>query len=355
MGNCLGKTNDLEGKQKDREVSKELDQARIEEANSFKLLLLGSGESGKSTVFKQMRIIHEDGYDEQERKEMKKIIWRNILEIIRSLIKAVDNFEMSYDSQEVKNMVEEIQSIPEKEITNNVEKLMSPELGENIKNIWEDSAVQQAYSRRNEFQLLDSCNYFMKEIDRISSLDYIPSHQDILRSRTKTEGVKDHIFNIEGFKFHFVDVGGQRSERRKWIHVFDNVTAIIFVTALSEYDQKLYEDNNTNRMHESLLLFDEICNCKYFRDTPIIIFYNKMDLFEEKIQSVDLNTCFPDYEGGCDTQNALEYIKKKFRTSDKNPSRELYEHTTTATNTENIEVVFNTVKGIFVLNEIDMI
>ena len=41
-----------------------------------------------------------------------------------------------------------------------------------------------------------------------------------------------------------VDVGGQRSERRKWIHCFENVTSIMFLVALSEYDQVLVESDN---------------------------------------------------------------------------------------------------------------
>ena len=41
-----------------------------------------------------------------------------------------------------------------------------------------------------------------------------------------------------------VDVGGQRSERRKWIHCFENVTSIMFLVALSEYDQVLVEAGN---------------------------------------------------------------------------------------------------------------
>jgi len=61
-----------------------------------------------------------------------------------------------------------------------------------------------------------------------------------------------------------VDVGGQRSERKKWMHCFQDVTAVIFCVALSEYDLKLYEDDTTNRMHESLKLFKEICNSKWF-------------------------------------------------------------------------------------------
>ena len=48
-----------------------------------------------------------------------------------------------------------------------------------------------------------------------------------------------------------VDVGGQRSERRKWIHCFENVTSIMFLVALSEYDQFLVE---SDREVKSLVL-----------------------------------------------------------------------------------------------------
>ena len=47
----------------------------------------------------------------------------------------------------------------------------------------------------------------------------------------------EHNFNIEDDKFVLVDVGGQRSERRKWIHTFEHVTAVVFLVAVSEYDQ----------------------------------------------------------------------------------------------------------------------
>ena len=94
-----------------------------------------------------------------------------------------------------------------------------------------------------------------------------------------------------------LDVGGQRSERRKWIHCFDCVTAVIFCASLSEYDQVLREDDSQNRMKESILLFDEICNSPWFRDTTFLLFLNKTDLFREKIPRVPLSVCFPDFPG----------------------------------------------------------
>ena len=49
--------------------------------------------------------------------------------------------------------------------------------------------------------------------------------------------------------YRVVDVGGQRSERRKWIQCFDDVRAVLFVCALSGYDMTLFEDGKTVSIH----------------------------------------------------------------------------------------------------------
>lgn len=64
---------------------------------------------------------------------------------------------------------------------------------------------------------------------------------------------------MDKIKFRVFDVGGQRAERRKWINCFDNVTSVIFVAAISEYDQVLFEDPSKNRVEEAVELFEEIC------------------------------------------------------------------------------------------------
>jgi hypothetical protein len=97
--------------------------------------------------------------------------------------------------------------------------------------------------------------------------------------------------------FEIVDVGGQRSERKKWLHCFDNVNAIIFLEGLAGYKQVLFEDQTVNRMHESLALFDEIVRNPMFLSIPIFVFLNKKDLFEEMIPVHPLKECFPDYDG----------------------------------------------------------
>ena len=92
-------------------------------------------------------------------------------------------------------------------------------------------------------------------------------------------------------------MGGQRNERKKWIHCFEDVTAIIFFCDASAYNQTLFEDERVNRLLEALTLFEEICNCKYFHSTPLILFLNKSDLLKKKIKKVDIAEFFDDYDG----------------------------------------------------------
>ena len=89
------------------------------------------------------------------------------------------------------------------------------------------------------------------------------------------------MLSVHFQEFSLYDVGGQRNERRKWIHAFDNVTAVIFVAALSEYDQVCYEDTEKNRMVEAIELFESIAANDAFLNIPIILFLNKVSLINK--------------------------------------------------------------------------
>jgi len=191
--------------------------------------------------------------------------------------------------------------------------------------------------------VIESTGYFLEAIDRITSPDYKPTMDDILRSRIKTTGILETKFQIDGRDFTLVDVGGQRSERRKWLHCFQDVTAIIFCVSMSEYDQMLHEDNTVRRTEESMRLFEEICNSKWFGETDVILFLNKYDLFQEKIKRVDMKDAFPDYDGGLDVKKGKEFLKSKYLSLNKNEKKEIFVHVTNATNTENMKNIFDDV------------
>jgi GTPase SAR1 family protein len=145
----------------------------------------------------------------------------------------------------------------------------------------------------------------------------------------------------------FFDVGGQRNERKKWIHYFEDVNAVMFVVALSEYDQNLFEDHEKNRMQEAITLFGDIANNKCFATSSIILFMNKKDLFEDKIRKVSIESCpeWADYTGKSnDYDDGCAYFERKFVEQVKDPLKEIVTHFTCATNTDNVQVVFNSCK-----------
>ncbi|MED6273958.1 Guanine nucleotide-binding protein subunit alpha-14 [Characodon lateralis] len=324
-------------------ISKEIDRQLKKEKGQnveLKLLLLGTGESGKSTFIKQMRIIHGKGYNESDRKSFIKLVCQNIITAIQALIEAMQTLNIDYvDDQNVSyaNTLKEVDVIQ-------VITLESWQV-DAIKRVWNDHGVQQCYDRRREFQLSDSAKYYLTDMDRITAPMYIPTLQDILRVRVPTTGIIEYPFDMSKVIFRMVDVGGQRSQRKKWIHCFENVTSVIFLAALNEYDQVLCESETDNRLAESLALFKTIVSSKWFQESSTILFLNKTDLLEEKIKISHLATYFPDYKGPSgDAESAKKFIEKMYIELHKNRHKPLYTHFTCATDTENIRIVFKSVK-----------
>jgi guanine nucleotide-binding protein G(i) subunit alpha len=193
-----------------------------------------------------------------------------------------------------------------------------------------------------------------------------------------------------------VDVGGQRSERRKWINCFENVTSLLFVASLSDYDLFLTRDElragniddpnaSVNRMQDALGLFRVIINWKkkiyaneskkvedskkankptnaskqpngvekevlLFDKISIILFLNKEDVFEKKFGRSSIKTCFPDYDERLSCEESKAFIARKFIESDKSSilpdgsKREIYWHYTFALDRNNIDTVVTSVK-----------
>src|SRR3989338_920318 len=257
MGNCGRKdesadpVRNAQNRQIESQIRKDMKAFQQE----IKLLLLGAGESGKSTIAKQMKILYLKGFAPAERKIFREIIYSNVILSMRAIVLAAEKFGIEFSPENA----ERVRIFK----TNNIlfEQELTLEIVQATQRLWEDPGLKITLKRGNEFQINDSAEYFLSQVERLASSDYIPTEQDILHSRARTSGIIETIFNLDGNTFRMVDVGGQRSERKKWINCFQDVVGLIFCVVISEYDQKLYEDDSVNRMHESIKLFDEICNC----------------------------------------------------------------------------------------------
>lgn len=361
----------------------------------IKILLLGSGESGKSTILKQMKIIHQNGYSQEELLMYKTTVYKNLVDCAKAIVKALAEFGLSVGPEGAEPPQEENQPIDEttnnntstdnneisttdnndKQVTTTTatkkvepvtdeelqyvmsytvepdpDTILDPELTRIVNKLWAHPVVKHLFAhKRSQFYIMDSAPYFFSHVDRIGHPDYKPTVADILRARIKTTGIYETRFDMGGMNILMYDVGGQRSERKKWIHCFDNVTLIIFCVALSEYDQGLLEESKQNRMAESLVLFDSVVNSRWFVRTSVVLFLNKIDVFTDKLPNSPLENYFPDYTGGNDINKAAKYILWRF-TQLNRAGLNIYPHLTQATDTSNIRLVFAAVKETILQN-----
>ncbi|KAK0388539.1 hypothetical protein NLU13_4782 [Sarocladium strictum] len=341
MGACMSSnTEEIEQKKKSQAIDRILEEDSKKLRRECKILLLGSGESGKSTIVKQMKIIHLKGYSEEELYNYRATVFKNLVECAKAVVMAMQQLEIEPSNEENKRFAE---YLLEYQTESGPQAHIDAEVGTAVQSIWSDPAKDQLMEHQTEFYLMDSAEYFFQEVSRIVAPDYLPNEMDVLRARTKTTGIYETRFQMGQLSMHMFDVGGQRSERKKWIHCFENVTSIIFCVALSEYDQVLLEESSQNRMMESLLLFDSVVNSRWFVRTSIILFLNKVDIFKQKLGRSPLGNYFPDYSGGNDVNKAAKYLLWRFNQVNR-AHLNLYPHLTQATDTSNIRLVFAAVK-----------
>ncbi|XP_019937501.1 guanine nucleotide-binding protein G(q) subunit alpha-like [Paralichthys olivaceus] len=340
VGACCLSPEAKEARRINDEIERQLRRDKKDARREFKLLLLGTGESGKSTFIKQMRIIHGRGYSEEDKRGFTRLVYQNIFTAMQAMIQAMNTLRIPYKYEHNKANASIVCSVDVEKATT----LTNPYV-DAIRSLWSDPGIQECYNRKREYQLSDSAKYYLNDLDRIADATYLPTQQDVLRVRVPTTGIIEYPFDLENVVFRMVDVGGQRSERRKWIHCFEKVTSIMFLVALSEYDQVLIESANENRMEESMALFRTIITYKWFKDSSVILFLNKIDLLEEKIMYSHLVDYFPEYDGPQrDVKAGKEFILDMFVSLNPIEKKMIYSHFTCATDTDNIRFVFRAVK-----------
>jgi len=231
---------------------------------------------------------------------------------------------------------------------------LTPNVAVHVRDLWASKKLSKFMEeKQNELQLPSSISYFFDNAVRFATPDYEPTQDDILRARVPTIGVRETHFQVKGNQFILVDVGGQRSERRKWLHCFQDVNAVIYLAALDEYDKTLEEDRRTNRMLESLNLYEQLSGLKWFTETPFLLFLNKCDLFQKKIQQKPLHQYFADIteEAGASYESGIEYVQKKYEEAFNGSV--MYPYVTCALDTENCKRVFSAVKDNVLVKAVD--
>ena len=150
MATCCLSEEDRAAVRRSREIDRNLQAEKKQYRSEIKILLLGAGESGKSTFLKQMRIIHGEDFDDEARIEFRPTVYHNVMKGAKTLAKAVRNLNipMQHDGNE------EFCDILNNYKSNILEPQDFVQYVEPLQALWEDSGIQTAFSRRNEFQLV---------------------------------------------------------------------------------------------------------------------------------------------------------------------------------------------------------
>merc|ERR1712154_330337 len=259
-----------------------------------------------------------------------------------------------FKDESAKKAAEQIKSIQ-----TNSNTTLTDDICSNIKILWDQQEIKNLFAETAKNNLNGPCAHFFDSIDRISSKDFEPTDKDILMQRRPTTGLIEQWIaktDHENSKFQMVDVGGQKNERKKWIHHFENVAAIVYVISLSAYDEPLYEDETINSLNDAITLFKETINgdSHWFKQSSLFLIFNKKDLFKQKIVNKSLKSCFGDeydedamyneckYDDDKINKN-MQYIKDKFLNEMKDESKQIVTFETCAYNEDEVQNVFTKV------------
>jgi len=310
--------------------------------------VLGEGESGKSTVVKHSKLLYQKmKLDREEASIIKDALLTNVIDCVQSVARASRQLEMPFP--------DEFQEFVHAIIDDSLDKSQMPQpLYESICKFSNCAHFGNVIARRSDFWLLDNADYYLQNVERFYSPEFFPSDDDFLVARSKTTGIVETSFEVDNphsktdydkkVQFLVVDVGGQRSERRKWMHIFDKVRAVLYVVNLAGYSMVLYEDESRNRMTEALDLFQDSAKT-YFKDLPVFLVLNKRDLFEKSLDNIPLSKCFPDYTGGNDVKDCVDFVASKFQAALPLGSPPLKVHVVSAHSAQDVSDMFKDVSS----------
>ncbi|KAJ3271558.1 hypothetical protein HDV01_006520 [Terramyces sp. JEL0728] len=290
-------------------------------ATDPKVLILGSSDSGKSTLLKQLKIIYGKGFGAEEKEATKalirKSIWNSIITLINESKVNTENSQLILKMAEPSNP--KINVIP-------------LDVQTAVLDVWNNPTIQTSFEKSSVPPTL-----FMPHINRIYDEAYIATDLDILNLRTVTQNVSETVFVVNKENMHFFDVSGLLHHRKVWLNYFDNVNSVLFVISLAAYDQVLVEDEKTNRMVDSIELFHELVEEKLLAKPQFILFMNKKDLYEQKVKKSKIVKYFPDYEGKAGSvSQGINFFKAKF-TNEVN--RSIFTHVTCCTDTSSMKII----------------
>jgi GTPase SAR1 family protein len=258
----------------DTEMLKEFKEA----CDGIKVLVLGTANTGKSTIIKQLRILYGEPYTRAELERYKRLVHSNALSFMTQLYELAIEEGDGILSEKDENGVYCLSPAAE----------IDAETAMLLNRLWIDPGIQQAYLDRAKRQIPESAKYFITKAGEFAHEDYLPTVEDILQIRIPTKKLITKNIIIDGTTFTFFDASAQENKRKKWLYKFKDVQVVLFVAGLGDFDVISSQDPTRNKLDLSIDIFKEAIETVEFKDKTFILLLNKMDVLQEKVrQSID--------------------------------------------------------------------
>jgi guanine nucleotide-binding protein G(i) subunit alpha len=156
MGNCASNTREAEERARSDLIDRQIEEDSKKYKRECKILLLGSGESGKSTIVKQMKIIHQNGYSPEELLAFRPLIWKNLLESARDVINALAKFTL--EPITATNRANCGRILAYQLATDDPYFFFNPDIAQAVQDLWADEIIPALMNHASKFYLMDSAS-----------------------------------------------------------------------------------------------------------------------------------------------------------------------------------------------------
>ena len=320
-----------------KEIDLDIKKDRLARQEKLTCVVLGCEGSGASTFMKQMKILHLSGFSDAEQAEYKSKTQAHLIQVVGTLLERVqgqieDQTAVLVVHKNLDDLIAETRLRDHFEIDEDLRKA--------IDIVMKEPAMQEI---ANSFDITTSAlAYFIDEYERIIQKDYHPDIADILRTPTK-RCFQSISFQMDGLTWDISNMSCHlNSSSTRWLEQFDSdsVAVLLFIVALDSYD--CFMEDGQNQLLHTLEVYSSVINHPSMRGLDITLFFNKRDVFEEKLKATDLSVCFPTCSV-TSIANAYSYIQKQFQAKDEQQYREIYSHCISALDTANVRVIFKAV------------
>ncbi|KAI0554796.1 G-protein alpha subunit-domain-containing protein [Xylaria curta] len=313
-----------------RRTSRPYQQEASTHTKMVKVLLLGASGGGKTTLLNALQLCNEAEHVKRDEGYLRTLVWHNALDSARAVLRAMEELDMDLElTASARRLLLEPCIDCDRDPALNPQH--ATEVASSISLLRCIEGFQEAANWRNRwvnnYQFHDNSEYYIENINRLAeqaARHSVATDGDLLRTQVTTTGIHQVNITYKGTQFCVYDVGGERSERKKWIHAFEDVSVVVYPVDTTGYGRSLREDADGDRMREQFMVFESIANNSWFARSSFIIVFSKMDILPQYLKEEDasafLRSCGIIVDSGSNVlqstitaYNYISHLERHFR------------------------------------------